>query len=62
VSFAGFSAFIHARSRATIADMGELPAIVAGIDVWRVPIAWTERNWGEAIRGSRAGKHNAVEL
>jgi uncharacterized protein DUF1707/cell wall-active antibiotic response 4TMS protein YvqF len=32
----------------------------AGIDVWRVPIAWTQRSWREVIRGIRAGAHKEL--
>ena len=32
-------------------------SIFAGIDVWRVPIAWTQKSWGEVIRGIRSGNH-----
>jgi hypothetical protein len=33
----------------------------AGIDVWRVPIAWTHKTWREVIRGIRAGGHKELE-
>jgi hypothetical protein len=36
-------------------------SIFAGIDVWRVPIAWTQLSWREVIRGIRAGKHTKLE-
>ena len=36
-------------------------SIFAGIDVWRVPIAWTQKSWGEVIRGIRSGKHKELE-
>jgi len=29
----------------------------AGIDVWRVPLAWSQRKWREVIRGIRRGQH-----
>lgn len=33
----------------------------AGIDVWRVPIAWTQKTWREVIRGIRSGRHKELE-
>jgi hypothetical protein len=33
----------------------------AGIDVWRVPIAWTEKTWREVIRGIRSGAHKEIQ-
>jgi hypothetical protein len=36
-------------------------SIFAGIDVWRVPIAWTEKTWREVIRGIRSGRHKELE-
>jgi Domain of unknown function (DUF1707)/Cell wall-active antibiotics response 4TMS YvqF len=36
-------------------------SIFAGIDVWRVPIAWTQKSWGEVIRGIGSGKHKELE-
>jgi hypothetical protein len=35
-------------------------SIFAGIDVWRVPIAWTQKTWREVIRGIRSGSHNEL--
>lgn len=35
--------------------------ILAGIDVWRVPIAWTQKTWREVIRGIRSGAHKKLE-
>jgi hypothetical protein len=35
-------------------------SIFAGIDVWRVPIAWTRRTWREVIKGIRAGAHKEL--
>jgi len=35
-------------------------SVFAGIDVWRVPIAWTQRTWREVIRGIRSGKHKEL--
>jgi hypothetical protein len=36
-------------------------SLFAGIDVWRVPLAWTERSWREVIRGIRKGGHKELE-
>lgn len=36
-------------------------SIFAGIDVWRVPLAWTQRTWREVIRGIRFGGHKELE-
>jgi hypothetical protein len=36
-------------------------SLFAGIDVWRVPIAWAQKTWREVIRGIRAGKHKELE-
>jgi hypothetical protein len=33
----------------------------AGIDVWRVPIAWTHKSWREVIRSIRSGRHKELE-
>ena len=35
-------------------------SIFAGIDVWRVPIAWAQKSWGEVIRGMSSGKHTEL--
>jgi hypothetical protein len=36
-------------------------SLFAGIDVWRVPIAWTQKTWREVIRGIRSGAHKELE-
>ncbi len=36
-------------------------SIFAGMDVWRVPIEWTQKTWREVIRGIRAGAHKELE-
>jgi uncharacterized protein DUF1707/cell wall-active antibiotic response 4TMS protein YvqF len=36
-------------------------SVFAGIDVWRVPIAWTQKTWREVIRGIRSGAHKKLE-
>jgi Domain of unknown function (DUF1707)/Cell wall-active antibiotics response 4TMS YvqF len=35
-------------------------SIFAGIDVWRVPIMWTQKTFREVIRGIRAGGHKEL--
>jgi hypothetical protein len=36
-------------------------SIFAGIDVWRVPVAWAQKTWREVIRGIRSGAHKELE-
>ena len=36
-------------------------SLFAGIDVWRVPIAWAQRSWDEVIRGIESGAHRELE-
>jgi hypothetical protein len=36
-------------------------SVFAGIDVWRVPIAWTQKTFREVIRGIRRGAHKELE-
>jgi hypothetical protein len=36
-------------------------SIFAGMDVWRVPIEWTQKTWREVIRGIRSGAHKELE-
>jgi hypothetical protein len=36
-------------------------SVFAGIDVWRVPIAWTQKTWREVIRGIRSGAHRELQ-
>jgi hypothetical protein len=35
-------------------------SIFAGIDVWRVPIAWAQKSWGEVIHGMSSGAHKEL--
>ena len=35
-------------------------SIFAGIDVWRVPIAWAQRSWRDVIRGIRSGANGRL--
>jgi hypothetical protein len=36
-------------------------SIFCGLDVWRVPIAWTQKTFREVIRGIRGGAHKELE-
>jgi hypothetical protein len=31
--------------------------VFAGIDVWRVPVAWAQKSWGQVIRAISSGEH-----
>jgi len=33
----------------------------AGVDVWRVPIAWASRSWREVVGGIRSGAHHELD-
>jgi hypothetical protein len=35
-------------------------SIFAGIDVWRVPIAWAQKSWGDVIQGMSSGRHKEL--
>lgn len=69
VDLHGFALFGHKRARGN--DPPPHPgtplvrvfavSIFAGIDVWRVPIAWTQKTWREVIRGIRSGAHKELE-
>jgi hypothetical protein len=63
VDLHGLALFGHKRARGN--DVPPRPgtplvrvhaiSLFAGIDVWRVPLAWTQKTWREVIRGIRAG-------
>jgi hypothetical protein len=36
-------------------------SVFGGVDVWRVPISWSEKTWREVIRGIRAGAHKELK-
>jgi hypothetical protein len=36
-------------------------SLFAGIDVWRVPVVWTQKTWREVIRGIRSGAHKELQ-
>jgi len=65
----GLALFGHARANGS--DRAAAPgtplvrvralSLFAGIDLWRVPPAWTRRTWREVIRGIRAGEHRELE-
>jgi len=31
-------------------------SVFAGIDVWRVPLVWAQKSWGDVIRGLSSGR------
>src|SRR5213080_1381253 len=35
-------------------------SLFAGIDVWRVPIAWKSKSWGDVIKGIESGAHKEL--
>jgi len=61
VDLQGLALFGHKRARGK--DVPPRPgtplvrvlaiSLFAGIDVWRVPLAWTQKTWGEVIRALR---------
>jgi hypothetical protein len=69
VDLHGLALFGHKRARGT--DVPPHPgtplvrvlavSLFAGIDVWRVPLAWTQKTWRDVIRGIRAGAHRELE-
>ena len=69
VDLRAFALLGHARARGR--DVPPRPgtplvrvyalALWAGIDVWRVPLAWAQRTWREVIRGIRKGEHNRLD-
>jgi hypothetical protein len=36
-------------------------SLFAGVDVWRVPVAWAGRGFGEIIKAIRKGEHQELE-
>jgi hypothetical protein len=68
VDMRGFALFGHARARGNDPQPHPGTALVrvyafslwAGIDVWRVPLAWSERTWREVIKGIRRGEHKEL--
>lgn len=36
-------------------------SIFCGLDIWRVPLAWTQKTFREVIRGIRGGAHKELE-
>ncbi|MDX6400167.1 MAG: hypothetical protein QOF27_773 [Gaiellaceae bacterium] len=70
VDLHGLAFFGHKRARGN--DVSPYPgtpvvrvfvlSIFAGIDVWRVPIQWTQKTWREVIRGIRSGAHKELEV
>jgi uncharacterized protein DUF1707/cell wall-active antibiotic response 4TMS protein YvqF len=68
VDMSGFALFGHARANGN--DPPPRPgtplvrvyafSLWAGIDVWRVPLAWSQRTWREVIKGIRRGEHKEL--
>jgi hypothetical protein len=68
VDFRGLSLFGHSRANGN--DPPGRPgtplvrvfalSLWAGIDVWRVPHAWSQRKWREVIKGIRRGEHKEI--
>jgi DUF1707 SHOCT-like domain/Cell wall-active antibiotics response LiaF, C-terminal len=69
VDVRGFAVFGHKRARGNdpLPQIGTplmrvfAVSLFAGIDVWRVPISWSQKTWGEVIRGIRAGAHKELK-
>jgi len=69
VDFSGLALFGHARARGNETPPRAGTPLVrvvalslwAGIDVWRVPLAWSQRTWREVIRGIRAGENKELD-
>jgi hypothetical protein len=68
VDLRGLSIFGHTKVRGN--DVPPRPgtpllhvvalSLWAGIDIWRVPLAWSEKKWRDVIRGIRRGKHKEL--
>src|SRR5262249_55455740 len=68
VDMRGLSLFGHAKARGN--DTAPRPgtplvrvyavSLWAGMDVWRVPLAWSQRPWREVIKGIRRGEHKRL--
>jgi uncharacterized protein DUF1707 len=68
VDMRGLSLFGHARANGN--DPAPRPgtplvrvfavSLWAGIDAWRVPLAWTQRKWREVIKGIRNEEHKQL--
>jgi hypothetical protein len=69
VDLHGLTVFGHKKARGD--DTAPLPGtpivrvyavgVFAGMDVWRVPIAWAKRTLSEVIRATRRGEHRELE-
>jgi len=64
----GFTVFGHKDANGNdVPPRPETPLIrmvafgaFVGIDLWRVPVAWAKRGWGEVIRAIQKGEHKAL--
>ena len=69
VDLQGLTLFGHKNARGSdVLPMPGTPLVrvyalgaFAGMDVWRVPLAWTKRTFSEAIRGIERGEHRELE-
>jgi hypothetical protein len=69
VDFRGLAVFGHARARGD--DPPPRPgtplvrvfafSLWAGLDVWRVPVAWAQRTLGQVIKGIEQAEHKQLE-
>lgn len=69
VDLHGLTLFGHKNARGSdVLPMPGTPLVrvyalgaFAGMDVWRVPLAWTKRTFSEAIKGIERGEHRELE-
>ena len=69
VDLHGLTAFGHKDAQGS--DVEPLPGtplvrvyafgVFAGMDVWRVPLAWAKRTLGQVIKGIARGEHRELE-
>jgi hypothetical protein len=69
VDLHGLTLFGHKNAQGS--DVAPLPGtplvrvyalgVFCGMDVWRVPLAWAKRTFGEVIKGIERGEHRELE-
>lgn len=69
VDLHGLTVFGHKNAQGS--DVPPLPGtplvrvyalgIFCGMDVWRVPLAWAKRSWGQVIEAIEQGEHRELE-
>lgn len=69
VDLHGLTVFGHKNAQGS--DVAPLPGtplvriyacgVFCGMDVWRVPLAWAKRTFGEVIKGIERGEHRELE-